>query len=286
MAAIDEPEALRSTQEVKRTCVFCGRTPLSREHVFPRWLTTVLPDQERSRGQDTAMVYLDGSGNSKPLMNHREMKEQFTSTTVTRVCRECNHGWMNDLETSVRPSLSQLVRGQAVYLNRETLLTLATWIAKTCLMADFTYPESSAIPLGDYRWMFKTKQPPPLMQIWMVPIQGNDWALRMEHIAVLYGDPSIIDASQPYNAYSTTIGLGKVGFCVMGTTNSELFLPRLEEIPPLKAFRLWPDPSGLEWSPGSALDDWSVWLLSDIFRLWFKNDDELFVRLTELQARQ
>jgi hypothetical protein len=164
--------------------------------------------------------------------------------------------------------------------------SVATWVAKTCLMADFTHPESSAVPPDDYHWLFETKQPPPLMQIWMVPIRGNDWALRMEHVAALYGDPSIVDVSEPVNSYSTTVGLGRVAFCAMGATNNQLVFPRLETIPPLKAFRLWPDPSALEWHPDNGLDDWSVWLLSDLFRLWITDEEDFFMRLMELQARQ
>jgi hypothetical protein len=53
-------------------------TSLTREHVIPRWLSNVLPEQARYRGQDQASVllHLDGTVNGP---HHREMVETFNS---------------------------------------------------------------------------------------------------------------------------------------------------------------------------------------------------------------
>jgi hypothetical protein len=94
---------------VTRVYFFCGGTPLSLEHVFPQWLTAVLPAQVAWRGQDTAVHYIDGLGGTT-TPESREIREQFNAATVRRVCRRCNHGWMNELEGAVRPILTPLIR--------------------------------------------------------------------------------------------------------------------------------------------------------------------------------
>ncbi|MGP8163441.1 MAG: hypothetical protein ACLQAN_06650 [Acidimicrobiales bacterium] len=213
------------------------------------------------------------------------MREKFNAATVSRVCRKCNQGWMNDLETAVRPLLTVLIGGQPCEVDGDVVQNLAVWVAKTCLMAELTYPESAATPLEFYRWLFETRTPPPHTRIWAVPIEGQEWSLRMQHIGILYGDVRT-DVSLPCNIHSTTIGLGGVAFCVMGRIGPRPEFPPLEGIPPLQAVRLWPDPVSFGWARNHPLDDWSVWLLSDLLRLWIQNDDEFFFRLMELQLRQ
>jgi hypothetical protein len=85
-----------------RSCVFCGGTPLTREHVFPRWLARVLPAQDRWRGQDLAVVGGESITSSDLPVTTRRMGEPFPDSTVARVCARCNNGWMNDLEEASR----------------------------------------------------------------------------------------------------------------------------------------------------------------------------------------
>jgi hypothetical protein len=86
-----------------------------------------------------------------------------------------------------------------------------------------------------------------------------------------------MEFSEPCNTHSTTIGLGKVGFCIMTTTNESLALPSLDDIPPLNAARLWPHPAPFEWGLTQPLDDESVSIVSDLLRLWIGDDDDLFL---------
>lgn len=97
--------------------------------------------------------------------------------------------------------------------------------------------------------MFETGQPPPLMQVWAVPIDGDDCSLRLQQVAVLFDDPATMDGvdlvAQSCNTQSTTIGLGRVAFCVMGATNPHVPLPSLDSTPPARSA-----PSGWRWAPG------------------------------------
>ena len=193
---------------------------------------------------------------------------------------------MNDLEGAARPTLTELIKGRSCRVEIEMTKAVAVWAAKTCLMAELVHPESNATPPEHYRWMFEQREPPPLMEIWVVPIRGEDWALRMEQVAVLYGDPSMIDdvVVQPCNAHSMTFGLGSVAFNVMATTNPAVPFPPLATITPLQAVRIWPEPAAFEWRPTRPLNDPAVWVLRDLFSLWIDDDDDaLFGRMTDLQ---
>lgn len=270
---------------MERSCVFCGNRPLTREHVFPQWLTNVLPDQERWRGQDSAVLYLRDQDRDAPPDVSREMGERFTATTVNRVCATCNHGWMERLESEVRPALTKLIVGEAFTFGSDASEALATWVAKTAMMAEFTHPESKATRPLDYRDLYETGRPPSDMFIWAAATDTVDWCVRMEHAGLLFGDPDEVDVDQPCNVHSTTIGLGKVVFSVLGGSPPELPFPKLQDIPPFGAVRLWPEPDIVQWSRNVVLDDWSVWLMSDLLRLSVQLDDEIIWRLGELAIR-
>ena len=270
-----------------RICVFCKGAPLTREHVFPRWLENVLPIQERSRGQDLAEV--GGELLTVPALpvTHRQMGEKFTEATVARVCRPCNNGWMNGLEDAARPVLTTLISGQDTAVGEEHARHLALWVAKTCLMAQLTHPESAAVPTEHYRWLYENRTPPPGTQIWALDIEAQDWSLRMQHFAILYGDPAHCDPAEPCNTYSTTIGLGRAAFCVMGTTSESVVLPSLDDVTPLGAVRLWPYPRPFGWGRVAPLGDDDLWFVSDFLRLWMGDDDDLFLgALMDLGSRR
>lgn len=260
-----------------RTCVFCGGTPLTREHVFPRWLAGVLPEQDQWRAQDLVVVGGESITSTDLPITTREMGQRFTDSTVARVCASCNHGWMNDLEEASRSVVTALIRGDKTSVSIEQAKSLAFWVAKTCVMAQLTHTESAATPPSDYHHMHRERTPPPAMKMWALNIDTADWGVRMHHFGILVGNQSKLEFSQPCNTYSTTIGLGHVAFCVMATTSESLPLLSLDDIPPLKAVHLWPEPSSFEWGQTGPLDDESVGIVSDLLRLWIGDDDDLFM---------
>ena len=188
---------------------------MTREHVFPRWLAGVLPEQERWRGQDLAVVGKESTTAAGLPTTTREMGERFTDSTVSRVCASCNHGWMNDLEETSRSELTLLIKGDTTTMSIEQARSLAFWVAKTCVMAQLTHPESAATSPSLYHLMYRDRIPPPGMRIWALATDTDEWSVRMQHVGLLYGDTSTLEFSEPCNTHSTTIGLGKVAFCIM-----------------------------------------------------------------------
>jgi hypothetical protein len=247
--------------------VFCGSSPLTREHVFPTWLAGVLPEQERWRGQDTVVAGGDQLTAADLPTTKRAMHEPFTATTVSRVCRTCNSGWMNELEGNARDVLTMLIEGRIGNVTVAEADALAMWVAKTVLMAEFTHPESNATPSDDYHWLFRHRTPPPGMTIWALPTDADDWALRFEHAAVLYGDPAVINRDDPCNTHSTVIGLGRVAFYVTATTNLSMQLPSLDDCS-LGAVQVWPAVTGFNWRRVSPVGSEDLYFLRDFLRLW------------------
>lgn len=227
---------------------------------MPRWLSAVLPEQARYRGQDQATVHLHPD-RTVDGPHHREMAETFNSATVKAVCGPCNNGFMNEIEAEARPYLSTMIRGNlSVLFAGEAASAVATWAVKTSLMAQLTGSEPAALAQV-YRGLYATGRPTSECMVWAAAIDSEDWALRTECRLMLYvleGQPVSID--DPPNILSVTIGLGALLLHtiidpVLGNSTWNL----------TSAFRgalvpLWPDPRPVTWPPRILLpaEAWGV----------------------------
>jgi hypothetical protein len=102
-----------------RRCVFCQRAgqPMTREHVFARWLVT------KVRG-----ARLVASGG--PATESAEATR--LSRVIADVCAECNAGWMSTLEVRFRSLL--FARPRAGALQAPDRITLSRWSTKTAVL--------------------------------------------------------------------------------------------------------------------------------------------------------
>lgn len=246
-----------------RSCVFCGEGPLTREHVYPQWLEAILPEQLRYRGQQASLLFPQEDSNYSVPSVFREVNQEFTQTVVKRTCKSCNSGWMNDLEERARNILTAMIQGVHFVATKSDNDALAIWVAKTCLMNQFTHPESLAMPQAYIDWIYTSKTPLPNMHIWAIPSCTDDWGVRSEHRGFLLSSSSNPDLSQPCNTHCTVIGLGCVAFWIIGTTTSGLFSKTLTELAPPPGIRIWPRGFSFEWNPEPCVGDEELWFLVD-----------------------
>jgi hypothetical protein len=123
----------------RRTCLFCGGRPLTNEHALAQWLAGPL-------GVDGVPVeheYLlrPESGGGQP-QRRVWVSSKGLDIKVKAVCGVCNNGWMNKLETGVRPFLTQLIQGRGlVSLGHARRALLVRWLLKTIAMHQLAEPE-------------------------------------------------------------------------------------------------------------------------------------------------
>jgi hypothetical protein len=255
---------------VAKQCVFCGGVGLTREHVIPRWLTKVLPEQERWRGQDQAIVHLpQGAQPSTLVLPHREMPEPFNQATVRSVCETCNSGWMNQLEETCRTTITALVGGQPQALDVASATALATWAIKTSLMAQLTSSATSSALEPAYHDLFRDRCPAANAHVWAAAVKSDDWALRIESIGILVGtEDHLPDMEDPPNTLVATLGLGRLLLQAIITTLPSLVCPPLADICDGAVVSLWPDPAPVMLPPARALDSQGAWFVSDSLAMW------------------
>jgi len=116
------------------TCIFCGRRANSREHVIAKRLARRLQiDDERVTV--AALTESEGfrSRGKCPVMNYQ----------CRAVCRDCNHGWMNELEAWLDGSFGDLfeptwppTRPDSVRGLTGEVGHLLRWLVKTAGLAE------------------------------------------------------------------------------------------------------------------------------------------------------
>jgi hypothetical protein len=77
------------------------------------------------------------------------------------VCRECNNGWMSDLETAVRSTMGGLVNDISMTLDEEQQRLLALWAVKTAMVIEGVKQAKNNFYSPEQRSAFRTTLVPP-----------------------------------------------------------------------------------------------------------------------------
>ena len=141
------------------SCVFCGSYGggRSKEHLFRRKFKDDFPWE-----REIAIMQPSSDGHT-----HTELRpiSQF-DITLNSVCRQCNQGWLNDLEAEVEPLLL-VAAGDGLDLRTtpRQMEQLGFWaVTRALLRTQFT-PTARA-PLHLFRTAFRTMKPPPGFAHW------------------------------------------------------------------------------------------------------------------------
>lgn len=140
-----------------KKCIFCGGTPLTGEHIWSDWLKKYLPRDMRVYSMLRAEVRdIAAKGRTSTRggdVHHRKVK---------CVCeRNCNNGWMRELENRVEPIVAQLLGGGEIRLTEEMQRTLAGWVALKAIVAEYDVG-SPRISRHAERQTLRNKQTPPV----------------------------------------------------------------------------------------------------------------------------
>ena len=99
--------------------MFCGEPADSGEDIIPSWL---------------ARQSLVPPGTTRPVIytsHGRELKQWSSQTLaflkIKAVCRECNNGWMSQVEVAASKHLLLMMQGNTVRLDPAAQVELATW---------------------------------------------------------------------------------------------------------------------------------------------------------------
>jgi hypothetical protein len=233
-------------------CLFCGGSPLTREHIWPEWLSKELPALELTT------FTLERAGKETETW-----KAPAASTTVRAVCAICNGGWMSDLEARAAPLLTPLIRGQTPRMGRPSQAAVAAWALKTAVMLDQMNP-SLPIRREHLDHLRDHGETHPTVHVFAAAYDGKgpEDTLSRSTILDLHVDS---ESGYPREAYVATLAIRHLALQVTG---SGILESDWVHGAPLDAYvrRISPPIGRFKWPPGKILTREGLLALADNWR--------------------
>jgi len=239
-----------------RACIFCGKTPTTREHIFPQWVSRLLVKSPRGFPSKNRMILRSGSG------EHTWQSHEPINFVAKCVCADCNGGWMHDIEQSAQPVLTSMIMGQRTTLDAEAQGVVATWIGLKAIVGRYGHRPVDPVDRDWLDHFYVNHRPPETWYEWITGYVGKSpFYYEGRDITLTLPDDPTFAATTPHGVLMALI-VGYLAVKVLGIrqgTPSEPGATRL--------FRIWPTTSDsfLSWPPDFHVDDASL----DTFRLAF-----------------
>lgn len=235
-----------------RTCIFCGSTGLSLEHVFPQWLAGVLAGDPRKAGAPfthTRVAEFNGALEGTRWFQSRNLLD----FKVRLVCRRCNNEWMNDIENMARPFLTPMIQGVSIELDRPGQLAVAAWASLRAMVARYQHHHESPVPADWRNHMYANHSPPDGWHVWATLYSGD---------RLLYYAGSDLNPDRAVEYESTGLVDGGIGMTiVVGRLALKVAGPRGARLAaaPGKLAHIWPSTRDIElWPPEIRIADESM----------------------------
>jgi hypothetical protein len=147
---------------IRANCIFCGvvlrpsrlqgKDSRTKEHVYGRWLRDVVK-------QSNFRLFKAREG-EQPVLCRELHLESFINGSV---CKQCNEGWMSDLESRIYPIIDKLTLGTNIRtLSTGEFETMARWAAKTAIVLSGIMVEPMTVPESIRRSLVPDSGPPQI----------------------------------------------------------------------------------------------------------------------------
>jgi hypothetical protein len=144
--------------------VFCDARSVTKAHVFAKSRTSLFDEPNDACKHEVVHRYTD------PITGERRILKRAKTFALVRrkVCGSCNSGWLNELESWVRPLMANFASSTSVTLDADEQADLALWSASAALIAMSNDPEATgfADPTIAHE-IFREQRPPHHMNIWL-----------------------------------------------------------------------------------------------------------------------
>lgn len=250
---------------MKRICIFCGGSRLTKEHLLPKWMQNYF----NSSGGKHVIGRADGST--------YEYEEKTFGRTARIVCESCNSGWMSSLEGEIESLLGPIISNKAptimIGLTAYERSMIAHWVAKTMTVLEYAGNASkNNIPKSVPETLYRTRTLMPEHTIYM-GYRKDFYGSNKNHAAgflvqnpvnlkVKQENKKIIEQFRKDGAgvFSAALIIGRVYFYMVGTDINDGFA-FIYPYRPNQLLQLWPAEStdNVVWPPKQSIEDNGGW---------------------------
>lgn len=244
-------------------CIFCGKTPTSREHIWSQaWLAKRFPDSitwdhgvfKRNRPEE-------------PRKEGAEWTSLNPDLVVKCVCRECNSDWMAQLDDDAYPILFELMDASDWLVPIRERTILATWATKIAAMVEATQSEFLMLTPDEAKRLKDAGEPPSYSYVWIASTNYSWQQETRDEVPTIRAQSVVLrtEGEDPDELHITTFRIDNLVFQVFIAHTRTTVLPDraqgfhafVHQIWPPVFFTLrWPPPVRIESEGGlEALTD-------------------------------
>ena len=231
-------------------CIFCGRSGVTKEHLFADWLKELFP-----RSPADTHTFGEVQFTPERTVTAKRRQGHSGSKKIRKVCQQCNNGWVNHLDDAAKSVLVPMVRGETDSVTPAMQAALSTWLVKIAMVGDANRRARSKVTQAERDWLMRQKSPPPLWHVWLGRYGGDTWASLgiHQHGGNLAAPP--VPSPMPFKGYvqTTMLEIGNVLALVVATDISVIGFEIGEAALLMK--RIYPAPTELRWTDGHVIAD-------------------------------
>lgn len=194
-----------SHTKLMRQCAFCRSTKLTREHIWSDWINRVL--------HPTVYTVRRKTSEHGSFTQWRTAGLQQTAKVV---CKQCNNGWMNQLEQyEAKPAMADMIRyGRAMSILPNGISSIAKFAFKMTVIANHI-ALTDATPyfsIADRYRFAQTLELPPGLQMWLFALNtpGRVTGKLNSHLG-----RAPIEVKHRFELYICTFAIGYLGVQVI-----------------------------------------------------------------------
>jgi len=244
-------------------CIFCGRSDLSREHVWSSWMHQFIRKPHKPQKHIRRVFSTSVRTGVRRQTGAIIKPGDIISLKLKVVCgNHCNAGWMSRIENRVKPILTPLLLGLPTTLPKYSQEVLATWVAMKLMTAEFSTPDNITTPALERSLLMGRQRPPDdIMRIWIGRYQGNAWGnVYYSHgAAVAWAPAGTVPIVTPENSKRRTVQAQTLFMGQLFIQAVTSMVPQIKMQTPLPFAhhlkQIWPYSRELSWPPEIPIND-------------------------------
>jgi hypothetical protein len=233
---------------------------MSREHLWPKWVRKLLPEDDAKK----KVVY---NMNDSDLGQIRKIELPLFELTVKDVCKGCNEGWMHEIEGATKLSTERLLVGGRRELHSGGQGAIAAWATLKMLVMSRVLPRR-IIRDEDYAEVYASRgslKPPETMQVYAAKAAWKEGQAPSGFFHVNgVGLGGGADNKDELDGYLATISVLNLVVQVLRIYGDEPVSAEFSYPGAIASSvrRIWPEPTSFVWPPGPALNTNGLRLMS------------------------
>ncbi|MCP4539890.1 MAG: hypothetical protein GY832_22350 [Chloroflexi bacterium] len=188
-----------------RTCIFCQEQASSKEDIWPQWLTKRFPLSNASR--------MEAERGGHKLGTWQINTPQLLLSKC--VCRNCNNGWMSQLEQEMKPIVDSILDERLKVLDVSSQAVIAVWATKTAMVLETLYPKRE--------FFYSEIERQCMHAVSAIPERTSIWIAQCVNQPNIYSagkDLQTASGDSEAKAYVTTMAFGSLAFQVVSIRSS------------------------------------------------------------------